>query len=143
MPISTRDIVVLIKALPTILFAVSVAATSTNAASEKLYQKRFCDGMDQNITTPAGTEADCLSDEFAIEVDKSKKWAEAIGQALHYASELNRKPAIILVCEKTLKCNAHFYHLESAIKAHKLPISVWYCLHDDKALADCVFEQAN
>ena len=97
------------------------------AETERYYQKRFCTGMKLEVTTQSGSRADCVSDEYAIEVDFSKKWAEAIGQSLHYASELNRKAGIVLVCKNTLKCAAHGYRLESTIKANKLPITVWYC----------------
>ena len=41
--------------------------------------------MLQEYRFPDGTRADCISATHAIEVDFSEKWAEAIGQALHYA----------------------------------------------------------
>lgn len=44
-----------------------------------------------------GTRCDLLNDEYAIEVDYAKKWAESIGQALYYGITLNRKPAILLL----------------------------------------------
>ena len=37
---------------------------------------------------------DLLSDDYAIEVDRLEKFHEAIGQALHYAKETGKKPAI-------------------------------------------------
>jgi hypothetical protein len=43
---------------------------------------------------PNGTYVDCLNDTYAIEVDFSNKWAEAIGQSLMYAAELERLPGI-------------------------------------------------
>ena len=39
---------------------------------------------------------DLLSDEYAIEVDRLEKFHEAIGQALHYAKETGKKPAIAI-----------------------------------------------
>jgi len=39
---------------------------------------------------------DLLSDDYAIEVDKLEKFHEAIGQALHYAKETGKKPAIAI-----------------------------------------------
>jgi hypothetical protein len=39
---------------------------------------------------------DLLSDEYAVEVDRLEKFHEAIGQALHYAKETGRKPAIAI-----------------------------------------------
>jgi hypothetical protein len=39
---------------------------------------------------------DLLTDEYAIEVDRLEKFHEAIGQALHYARETGKKPAIAI-----------------------------------------------
>ena len=39
---------------------------------------------------------DLLSDDYAIEVDRLEKFHEAIGQALHYAKETGKKPAIAI-----------------------------------------------
>lgn len=111
---------------------------------ERDYQRRYCAGMALEVVTPSGSRADCLSSTHAIEVDFSKKWAEAIGQSLHYANELGRKAGIVLVCKNTVKCNSHFYRLESTIKSDrlKLPIDVWYCQTSDLTLSDCAFDPA-
>lgn len=39
---------------------------------------------------------DLLSDDYAIEVDKLENFHEAMGQALHYAKETGKKPAIAI-----------------------------------------------
>ncbi len=39
---------------------------------------------------------DLLSDDYAIEVDKLDNFHEALGQALHYAKETGRKPAVAI-----------------------------------------------
>ena len=39
---------------------------------------------------------DLLTDDFAIEVDRLEKFHETIGQALHYAKETGKKPAIAI-----------------------------------------------
>ena len=46
------------------------------------------------------TRVDCLTSDYAIEVDWAKKWAEGIGQALYYAQMTNRKPAVALIVGK-------------------------------------------
>ena len=43
------------------------------------------------------TRVDLLSSEYAIEVDWSRKWAEAVGQSLYYAAVTGRRPAVILL----------------------------------------------
>ena len=66
--------------------------------------------MDQKVTFPDDTEPDCISATHAIEVDFNDHWAEAIGQALHYALwsvEIPalgpKKPGIILICRRQRK----------------------------------------
>lgn len=118
-------------------------ATGAQAGlKERDYQARFCAGMKMEVPTKSGARADCVSATHAIEVDWSKKWAEAIGQSLHYASELNLKAGIVLVCKKALTCSSHAYRMESTIKAYGLPIDVWFCRKNDKTLADCAFDEA-
>jgi hypothetical protein len=39
----------------------------------------------------------CLTDNYAIEVDWAKKWAEGIGQSLYYAEMTNKKAAVALI----------------------------------------------
>src|SRR5690349_16182101 len=62
-----------------------VAPTSSDAKSERELVARYCAGMIIEFNNPDDTRTDCISDTHAIEVDFSDKWAESIGQALHYA----------------------------------------------------------
>ncbi len=43
---------------------------------------------------------DLLTDEYVVEVDRLEKFHEAIGQALHYARETGKKPAIAIFMEE-------------------------------------------
>ena len=43
------------------------------------------------------TRVDCLTDEYAIEFEWAKKWAESIGQSLYYAEMTGKKPAIAII----------------------------------------------
>jgi hypothetical protein len=91
----------------------------------------------------SGGRIDCLSDEFAIEVDWAPKWAEAVGQSLYYAQATGRKPAIILLCEESEGpveglCRSYVYRLEYALKFVSTHITVCTCSIDkDLTLADC------
>ena len=90
---------------------------------EKYYQTQLCnelDGvMEQRLLDR--TRVDCLTGEYAIEVDFAKKWAEAVGQSLHYALMTEKKPAIGLIVRdskkderrmKRLRVLAEKYHIE-------------------------------
>jgi hypothetical protein len=67
--------------------------------NERYYQIQLCDelGGAVEVFLPDKTRVDCLTDEYAIEVDWAKKWAEGIGQSLYYAEMTDKKPAIGLI----------------------------------------------
>jgi len=56
-------------------------------------------GAEVEVRLDDGTRCDLVTETEAIECDwaKNGKWAEAIGQSLYYAIELEKKPAIILL----------------------------------------------
>ncbi|MEA3227691.1 MAG: hypothetical protein U9P38_01330 [Campylobacterota bacterium] len=66
---------------------------------EKYYQEKMCKKLDGVIEhrLEDRTRVDCLTDDYAIEVDFAKKWAESIGQALFYAQMTGKDPAIGLI----------------------------------------------
>ena len=111
-----------------------VANPSHAAPRENEVQACVCRGMELEKALPAGGRADCVSETHAIEVDPTGKWAEALGQALYYAAETNRKPGIILFCKEALKeCLSHSKRLELTIAAYGLQVDV--TLHDQESLA--------
>ena len=77
-----------------------LAAGHAAAAKESDYQTHLCADMAMEIELAAGGRVDCISHDFAIEVDFSEKWHQAVGQSLYYASQTGRSPAIILICRK-------------------------------------------
>ncbi|MCM1294481.1 MAG: hypothetical protein NC311_02895 [Muribaculaceae bacterium] len=66
---------------------------------EREYQKILCP-YNAEVRLLDGTRVDCLTDMYAIEFDFASKWAEALGQSLHYARMTGRKPAIFLIIER-------------------------------------------
>ena len=105
-----------------------IASAKTSGPLERVYQERFCTGMKLEYRLPDATRADCLSGEYVIEVDFTEKWAESIGQALHYGlwtRELPigpRKIGIILICHKQRDtCTDHTVRLKRVIEGFHLP----------------------
>ena len=80
--------------------------------------------MQLTAKTQWRTRCDCLTDDYAIEVDFSHKWAEAIGQSLHYASMTGQQAGIVLIVEEN-KDKKHLKRLEQVIEFYALPIRVW------------------
>ena len=66
---------------------------------EKDYVNKYCNGIKEYVL-PDKTRIDCLTDEYAIEFDYAKKWAESIGQSLYYAKMTNKKPAVAIIISK-------------------------------------------
>lgn len=68
-----------------------------------------------------GTRVDCLTDEYAVEVEFAPKWAESIGQALYYAQVTGKKPGVLLIMKKS----EQRYLDRLQVVAENKKISVW------------------
>ncbi len=92
---------------------------------EKYYQTLLCDElggvMEQRLLDR--TRVDCLTDEYAIEVDFAKKWAESVGQSLYYAEMTEKKPAVGLIVRDTKKDERHLKRLK--VLADKYHIKIF------------------
>lgn len=77
----------------------SFSACSSAKKNEKYYQTIFCENINgiMEYKLKDKTRVDCLTNEYAIEVDWAKKWAEAVGQSLYYSEITNKKPGIALI----------------------------------------------
>jgi len=73
--------------------------------------------------TKDGTYVDCLTDEYAIEVEFDYNWKEAIGQSLHYAESTERKAAILFIKRPKSKKN-YFAELRRVVSEFNLPIEL-------------------
>ncbi|MCR5265497.1 MAG: hypothetical protein K6E29_02755 [Cyanobacteria bacterium RUI128] len=60
------------------------------------YVNMYCKGIIE-YQLPDRTRVDCLTDEYAIEYDWAKKWAESIGQAMYYSKMTGKKPAVAII----------------------------------------------
>lgn len=88
-------------------------------------RRELCAGMRQEEHLSNGARVDCMTATHAI-VEFSEKWAEGLGQALHYAATTGKRPAIFLVCRQAEHlCLAHALRLEEAIEFWRLPVEVW------------------
>ncbi|MDB3867407.1 hypothetical protein N9333_01115 [Gammaproteobacteria bacterium] len=96
-------------------------------ASEKEISSRWCDeykGIAEFRTINA-TYVDCLTSEYAVEVEFDYKWKESIGQSLHYAQATGKKPAIVFV--RRHKSRVDYYtQLIDTITHHNLNIRIFF-----------------
>jgi hypothetical protein len=113
---------------------------------------------------PDGTEADCISETHAIEVEKAKFSWDSLGQSLNYAlwtreisdnpeafkpwsEQINkpRKAGIVLVCLRPRDannpndfCTLWYTRLFRIIEEYRLPVTIWDCNYPtDVALSAC------
>ena len=111
--------------LAIVTVAVLFVGCSEKKHKEKYYQTQLCnelDGvMEQRLLDR--TRVDCLTDEYAIEVDFAKKWAEGVGQSLYYAEMTEKKPAVGLIIRDTKKDKRHMKRLK--VLADKYGITIF------------------
>jgi hypothetical protein len=92
-------IVVIINYIILTYFSTPEPTSLPDKKNERYYQVKMCNKLRGKIEyrLPDKTRVDCLTREYAIEVDWAKKWAEGIGQALYYANITHKKPAVALI----------------------------------------------
>lgn len=104
-----------------LVFVLSIIALPAIAA-ESDYVEAYCAGQIE-YWLPDRTRIDCLTDSHAVEYDYGRKWGEAIGQSLHYASHTGRRAGIVFI----VLTNSDRYGLERArrvIAHYGLPIDI-------------------
>lgn len=84
------------------LILISLPVQAKHLHPEKYYQEIWCNqhhGKLEYILDDF-TRVDCLTDTHAIEFDFAKKWAESIGQSLHYSYKTGKQAGIVLILEQ-------------------------------------------
>lgn len=91
------------------LFLCGSAVFAKHEHPEKFYQNNWCSENKGTLEyrLPDSTRIDCVTDNYAIEFDFAHKWAEAVGQSLHYGLMTGKEPAIVLIMEK--KTDGKYY----------------------------------
>lgn len=102
--------------------------------NEAYYQNTWCSRWNgiAEYKLSDKTRVDCLTKNYAVEFDFAKKWAEAVGQSIHYGQMTGKKPAIILIIEQP-KDFVFYNRLKNICAEHG--ITLWYMkspLYTDK-----------
>lgn len=71
----------------------------TASAIEKAYQDKWCAEMNgqTEVVLPDRARVDCVTKDYAVEIEFAHKWAESIGQSLYYGIALKKKPGVVLI----------------------------------------------
>ena len=109
----------------TVLFLFQSQAMSAKLYNEHWYQNQWCTrwGGRQEVKLEDFTRIDCVTKNYVVEFDFGRKWAECLGQSLHYSAMTGKKGACILILEKPSDYK-YFERLRLLCKKHG--IQVWY-----------------
>ena len=101
-------------------------------AAEKDINEAWCESMNgiTEYRTKYGTFVDCLTDEYAIEMEFDYNWKEAVGQSLHYAEATGRLPSIVLIKRQKSKKD-YFAELQGLVVEFSLPIKLFIINEED------------
>jgi len=102
-----------------LVLIVASAAFAGRANHERYYQEKWCSavGGETEVRLEDGTRADCVARGYAIEFDFADKWAEAVGQSIHYAEMLGLRPGIVLIIEDPIRDQKYVERLVSTLEA--------------------------
>ena len=72
---------------------------------ESSYQHAWCNAQNgiEEYENSDFTRVDCLTKNNAVEFDFANKWAESVGQALHYQKMTGKKGKVVLILENPQK----------------------------------------
>lgn len=97
---------------------------SSSFSKERDYQMKWCESMSgvTEVVLPDRSRVDCVTEEYAVEVEFAHKWQEAIGQSLFYSIILEKLPGIALIVDESTD-NKYIERLK--IVSDKYNIRVW------------------
>jgi hypothetical protein len=121
-----RLIIVLLVLAALFGWATAVYAGHKRLHPEKYYQAKWCyeQGGQAEVVLRDRTRCDCLTATHAIEFDFANKWAEGIGQALHYARLTGKRAGLVLILERP-KDRKYLEHVMGVVRWHGLALDVW------------------
>ena len=68
------------------------------------------------------TRVDCLTKDNAVEFDFAKKWAESVGQALHYQLMTGKRGKVVLILESPAEKSTYYKRVEALAKKYDFDV---------------------
>ena len=93
---------------------------------ESWYQQIWCNAHDgeTEVRLWDKTRVDCVTKDYAIEVDFAHKFYQAIGQSLYYSMRTHKHAGVLLIVEKQ-KDYVYWNRMNAVINQYNLPITTW------------------
>lgn len=88
--------------------------------SESSFQHAWCSAHNgiEEYENKDRTRVDCLTEVHAVEFDFANKWAESIGQALHYQAMTGKKAMVVLILEDPQKEMVYYNRVKNLGQIH-------------------------
>jgi hypothetical protein len=101
-------------------------AASPLDAGEREFAQNWCrkHGGVVEVVLEDRTRVDCLTDTHAIEVEYGPKWAEAIGQALHYALMTGKRAGVVIIL-RDKNDERYARRIRNVAREWGLDIAIW------------------
>ena len=108
------------------LAALIIFLSHSLISAERDVRDGWCDSMQgvAEFRTKDGTYVDCLTEQYAVEVEYDNNWKEGVGQALHYAESTGKEAAIVFV-KRAKSRKDYLSELLRVINKYNLPIEVF------------------
>ena len=90
---------------------------------EAEYRDAWCTKGRTEVTLHDGSRVDCLTENYAVEIEFAAKAMEALGQSIHYARITGTDPAMVIIIE-TEKDWRHFNRIRRT--ARKRGVKLWH-----------------
>ncbi len=102
------------------------ASSQGRLNSEAFYVQEWCDRFagEVEVVLEDRTRVDCETYYHAIEFDFADKWAEAIGQALHYSIQTGKRAGIVLIVEQPEDMR-YVERVHMIASRFSLPLDIW------------------
>lgn len=107
-----------------ILCSVYPAFSAQSKYSEAMYVDVWCRahcGMQEFVNSDF-TRVDCLTAHNAVEFDFANKWAESIGQALHYQLMTGKRAKVVLILERPEKQMVYFNRVKKLAEIYDFDV---------------------
>ena len=117
-----RWLVMLLLLMP----AQAATAAEKSLFPKKHYQEAWCKAFKGkvDVVMEDGGIADCITEEFAAEIDFAPNWKEAVAQSVIYAIMADKKPAVVLIIENPERELRYLQQLKK-VTGH-LDILMWW-----------------
>lgn len=107
-----------------IILSISMPVFAKHLHKEAEYQNVWC-ALHSGVTEYENkdfTRVDCLTATHAVEFDFAKKWAESIGQALHYSLMTGKKGMVVLILENPKREKVYYKRVKRLSKIHNFDV---------------------